>query len=1035
MEEITDEERETLLNTPTTVCDGIQFYHLAEAFENISKTSKVRDKTTKLLQPALLAKIREKDESAYSFVRLAMPDADRERNGRYQVQIKKFASLYAKVMQLPKHHADVLALHSYKDPKFLQGRTGAIAGDFASVLYSVLRTRTRVHEEKVTIGEVNLYLDQLIQAKTDQEKGLVLRTIYNKCSAMEQKWLARIIFQDLKIGLSKNRLFRAFHQDAISLYDHCRDLKLVCAILRDPSKRYTAKLSLFSACSPMLSKRLNTWADARKWLGPRGPAPKVCIEDKLDGDRILLHKRGTEVKVFTRNCNDVTAKFGHFFQTYALENLKVHECIVDGEFLPWDDRNKRFNEFGYLRMVVKQFNGTGTVTHADKEDVCIDLENQEGELHYNSDEDDPEYNDLASVAIGTAMNPQLSRGIIHTGKTLERNGLVTNDLTGMWPCYVLFDVLYCSPNMAGTSDGVLMGEPLSKRKEVLKTIVNDVENVFYCLPYHVVDTENISERLKAVQQSMDEVCVSNKEGLVVKRMDSPYILGEASRKNGYWTKLKPEYMDSLAESLDVIVLAGYYANGTLRSGMISGFLLGVKGEHVNATTPEEDLGFYTLCKVGTGYTRDENAAMNAWLKDAVHAYPPKTVADAKQTMLPKHFLGWCPGKRDDIPDVWYDPKKTLVFEISGAEFQQSEQFLTGTTVRFPRVKRWRQDKEWWDVLSLGDLQQRHTKLSGARHKRHRDDGDESLKGAVGKDMGASRRKVNANFALSDVSQVHQKSGALLGKSFRVYSKHTETKARLEKCIAALGGKRLVSIEEPCPDNVYAVASAIDHLTIRNVQDSGLCDILAATWLDAVDQCGTWIDPYVDPTKWILSIRKENRETWIDPFGDLYFRPVNAETLKQLLGQRPWSTKGGDGRREGNHNLWQNLRDAVEDDSAAMDVLCGEAGILTLKYLDAMVFFFDGMVCWPYLKLHIVGAGGTIATDIEDSAITHIVVGDALNTSRYMDAGPGNDMGRPRFRRVVKLCWLEECLEARKPLPVERKHLVDSKPRLGRGHSH
>jgi len=119
----------------------------------------------------------------------------------------------------------------------------------------------------------------------------------------------------------------------------------------------------------------------------------------------------------------------------------------------------------------------------------------------------------------------------------------------------------------------------------------------------------------------------------------------------------------------------------------------------------------------------------------------------------------------------------------------------------------------------------------------------------------------------------------------------------------------------------------------------------------------------------------------------------------------------------------------------MDVLCGEAGILTLKYLDAMVFFFDGMVCWPYLKLHIVGAGGTIATDIEDSAITHIVVGDALNTSRYMDAGPGNDMGRPRFRRVVKLCWLEECLEARKPLPVERKHLVDSKPRLGRGHSH
>ena len=94
-----------------------------------------------------------------------------------------------------------------------------------------------------------------------------------------------------------------------------------------------------------------------------------------------------------------------------------------------------------------------------------------------------------------------------------------------------------------------------------------------------------------------------------------------------------------------------------------------------------------------------------------------------------------------------------------------------------------------------------------------------------------------------------------------------------------------------------------------------------------------------------------------------------------------------------------------------------------------------MVCRPFLKLHIVGAGGTIATNIEDSAITHIVVGEAVTTSGYVDAGPGHDTGRPRYRRVVKLCWLEDCLEARKPLPVESKHLVHPKPPLlARGHS-
>lgn len=41
-----------------------------------------------------------------------------------------------------------------------------------------------------------------------------------------------------------------------------------------------------------------------------------------------------------------------------------------------------------------------------------------------------------------------------------------------------------------------------------------------------------------------------------------------------WLKIKPEYVDSLSDELDLIILGGQYGSGH-RGGMISHFLLGV----------------------------------------------------------------------------------------------------------------------------------------------------------------------------------------------------------------------------------------------------------------------------------------------------------------------------------------------------------------------------------------------------------------------------------------------------------------------------
>ena len=43
-----------------------------------------------------------------------------------------------------------------------------------------------------------------------------------------------------------------------------------------------------------------------------------------------------------------------------------------------------------------------------------------------------------------------------------------------------------------------------------------------------------------------------------------------------WVKLKPDYVQGMGDTLDLLILAGYFGNGRRRGGKISSFLVGVK---------------------------------------------------------------------------------------------------------------------------------------------------------------------------------------------------------------------------------------------------------------------------------------------------------------------------------------------------------------------------------------------------------------------------------------------------------------------------
>jgi DNA ligase-1 len=86
------------------------------------------------------------------------------------------------------------------------------------------------------------------------------------------------------------------------------------------------RLEVGCALAPMLAQTADSVEEALADLG----AP-AALEAKLDGARIQIHKRGTEVHLFTRSLDDVTARHGHVAADVA--RWPVPSFVADGEIL------------------------------------------------------------------------------------------------------------------------------------------------------------------------------------------------------------------------------------------------------------------------------------------------------------------------------------------------------------------------------------------------------------------------------------------------------------------------------------------------------------------------------------------------------------------------------------------------------------------------------------------------------------------------------------------------------------------------------
>eukprot|EP00731_Ephydatia_muelleri_P038754 Em0893g2a len=80
------------------------------------------------------------------------------------------------------------------------------------------------------IEEAGDFADVVLISRFGEDRAgmkKALQLLLRNTSALEQKWLIRIILKGLKTGLSENSVFSVFHPDAVDLFSVCSNLEKV----------------------------------------------------------------------------------------------------------------------------------------------------------------------------------------------------------------------------------------------------------------------------------------------------------------------------------------------------------------------------------------------------------------------------------------------------------------------------------------------------------------------------------------------------------------------------------------------------------------------------------------------------------------------------------------------------------------------------------------------------------------------------------------------------------------------------------------
>jgi DNA ligase-1 len=192
-------------------------------------------------------------------------------------------------------------------------------------------------ESSLTIADLDTAISA-VQAATGggsaARRREVLVQLLGRATAAEADFVRRLLTGELRQGALAGIMVDAIAKAAAVPAELARRAFMLSGDLTRTAQIALAQgeeglravgFELFQPVLPMLASTAETVAEALTGFD------RASVEWKLDGIRIQVHRRGDEVRIYTRNLNDVTRDLSG--SVAAVLRLPVQQAVLDGEAL------------------------------------------------------------------------------------------------------------------------------------------------------------------------------------------------------------------------------------------------------------------------------------------------------------------------------------------------------------------------------------------------------------------------------------------------------------------------------------------------------------------------------------------------------------------------------------------------------------------------------------------------------------------------------------------------------------------------------
>jgi len=431
-------------------------------------------------------------------------------------------------------------------------------GDAGSVAAEALPAKP---DSGLSLAEVQRAFYGIASARGPAAKAALLRSLLERATPLEAKYIVKIISGDLRIGLKESLVEEAIARAFEAPLDLVKRANMLLGDLGETlrlasaGKLADAHLRLFHPIDFMLASPVESSGEALSYF------QRASVEDKYDGIRAQAHISRGEVRIFSRTRDEITESFPEL--PLALAGLPK-DAILDGEIVAWNSGEARALPFSTLQQRLgRKKVSAKLMAEVPVAYLVFDMLYADGEI-------------------------LLDRPLRDRAKVLDEL-IKSEGISGPDTARVGTDAPSASSGQALVCPAERSSAPAAAPSQALFAFAAAGLPVATILraPVATAGSPDDLETLFTAARNRGN------EGLMIKDLDSFYTPG---RRGKSWLKMKRELA-----TLDVVVTAVEYGHGK-RIGVLSDYTFAVWG----------DERLVNIGKAYSGLTDAEIAEMTQW---------------------------------------------------------------------------------------------------------------------------------------------------------------------------------------------------------------------------------------------------------------------------------------------------------------------------------------------------------------------------------------------------------------------------------------